>query len=325
MKIWCIAISIHMSLAAFAYSAEKKVLVIESYHPSLAWTEQCERGIRQILAENARLAYFYMDTKRIPEAQYPLQADSAWDAYLQQKPDLVMIGDDNGLRLLGPRFGNTRTPVVFFGINNNPRSYFNSLPSNITGLLERVPIVPWLRYLKEILPKSDSALILMDKSQTSLSIIEMNFKQKRFLDIAGIKISFTIAEDWNAWKQIVTQENDTHFLLFPTFHAIKDDSGHHISVEDVVTWTSKNSPVPVFTNQDYTVHDQGVVGAYVIQGETHGRQAAQIALDILSQKTPSIPNPPRTDRDGIFYFNLKQMARFQIHLPEDIRLVSIYQ
>lgn len=324
MNTWCMVLVLSLCCPLFSFAAQTKVLIIQSYHPSLAWVRQCETGIKEIFSGHAEISTFYMDTKRIPESRFHEKVDAAWDSYTELKPDLVMIGDDNGLRLLGPHFKGTMTPVVFFGINNNPRSYINPIPPNITGLLERLLIIPWLRYLKEILPNASSALVLMDKSQTSQSIFEVNFNNKTKINLAGMSVTCLLAENWEAWKKTVLDAKNHQLIVFPTFHALKDVKGDHVAVEDVVNWTSANSPIPVFTNQDYTIHDQGAVGAYVIQGVSHGRQAAQMALDILNHKR-STAMPPETDRKGLFFFNKKQMKRFHVTLPEDILRASIFQ
>lgn len=316
----CLVIS-----SVFCFADKAKVLVIESYDPRLEWTAQCEKGIASVLEDQAALSYFYMDTKRIPETEFPVQANMAWDLYLKEKPDLVMIGDDNGLRLLGPRFAQTATPVVYFGINNNPRHYFETMPENITGLLERTPVIPWLRYLKRIMPRADSALVLMDSSPTTQAIVEVTFQGKTHLNVGGIQAEYHIADNWDQWRDYITNSGKYSLLLLPTFHAVKDKDGHHMSVKDVIEWTSAHSPSPLFTNQDYTVSDTGVAGAYVIFGESHGKQAAEIARDILLGKQRVGQIPPKTDRTGKFYFNKKQMGRFKLEIPREISSQAIFK
>lgn len=324
MKKWCFVFLLLLFCPLSSHAFKAKILVIQSYHPSLAWVRQCETGINEILSDKADIATFYMDTKRLHEDQFKERAALAWSMYLKEQPDLVMIGDDNGLRLLGPRFAKTLTPVVFFGINNNPRAYMTPIPPNITGLLERLLVIPWLRHLKEIFPQASSALVLMDKSQTSQSIFNVNFHNKKQLNLAGMSVTCRLTEDWADWRKTVMNANVYQFIIFPTFHALKDENGSHVPVEVVVEWTSAHSPVPVFTNQDYTVHDKGAVGAYVLQGVTHGRQAAKMALDILNTRS-STSRPPKTDNKGVFFFNINQMKRFHVTLPEDIRRAVTFQ
>lgn len=314
-------------IAIDAVAAKKKVLVIESYHPVLAWTTQCERGIEGVLAPKYELHYFYMDTKRVPPSEFDKKAEMAWERYLKLQPDLVMIGDDNGLRLLGPKFSKTHTPVVFFGINNNPRYYFeqNAIPVNITGVLERTPVVPWLRYLTTIVPNSKAILVLMDSSSTSEAIVDVVFHRRKNIRIDGATSEYKIAKNWSEWKNIVESAKQYDLILMPTFHAVKDQTGALVSVEDVVAWTAAHTPIPVFSNQDYTVSDNGVIGAYVIYGVTHGKQAAEIALEILEKRKSQKFYTIISDTQGRFYFNRHQLDRFRLTLTKEIQEQAVFQ
>ena len=301
----------------------KKILIIQSYHPLLAWTAQCDKGIQSVLGQDYKLSFVYMDTKRIPMQAFSKKADHAWRKYLEIKPDLVMIGDDNALRLLGYKFSKTQTPVVFFGINNNPRFYFDHLPENITGLLERTPVKPLLRFLLRIFPNAEKCLILMDSSPTSEAIIEVVFEGRKILKTGKITAVYKKAKDWTDWKDIVSHSIGYDILIMPTFHSVKDERGISIDVNDIVEWTSANSAIPVFSNQDYTVSSKGVVGAYVIYGESHGRLAGEMALDILEKKSQKIGM--KTDREGKLYFNQEQLDRFEVKLPDDIKKRAVFQ
>jgi ABC-type uncharacterized transport system substrate-binding protein len=262
----------------------KKVLIIESYHPVLAWTDQCEQGIADVLGKEFSISSFYMDTKRIKEDEFQDRAEKAWKIFKERKPDLVMIGDDNALMLLGTKLAETKTPVVYFGINDNPRRYFKEVPENITGVLERTPVIPWARHIKQIIPWAEKALVLMDDSLTSEAIRDIVFSDKKKMTLSGITLEYQFAGKIDEWERIVKNAKKYDFILMPTFHAVKDRKGKAVSVEDVVAWTSANSPVPVFSNQDYTVGDNGVIGAFVIFGKHHGKLAGEMALEILKNK-----------------------------------------
>jgi len=307
-----------------ASSAQKqKILIIQSYHPSLAWTVQCDKGIQSVLGQNYTLSFFYMDTKRIPKQAFSKRADMAWGKYLNIKPDLVMLGDDNALRLLGKKFSKTQTPVVFFGINNNPRFYFDHFPPNITGVLERTPVKPLLRFLLRLFPNAEKCLILMDSSPTSDAIIQIVFEGRELVEIGGLTAAYKKAKNWSDWNDIVLGATNYDLLIMPTFHSVKDETGKTISVNDIVEWTSANSSIPVFSNQDYTVSSNGVVGAYVIYGESHGRLAGEIALELLEKKSQMIMM--KTDRRGKLYFNQEQLNRFGINLPDNMRKRAVFR
>jgi ABC-type uncharacterized transport system substrate-binding protein len=325
IRIIIVSVSLIMASALFFPVGAQKVLIVESYHPTLEWTVQCEKGIRSALGSTVAIVPFYMDTKRIPESDFRKKANLAFHTYLKEKPDLVMLGDDDALRLVGPMLAGKGTPLVYFGINDNPRNYFDKLPFNMTGVLERTPVIPWLRYLRQIFPDARRALVLFDESVTSQAIVDVVFQSKTSISIDGMNVDYKMTGTFREWKNIVKNTGSYQILLMPTFHSIKSDTGAPVSINAVIEWTSANTPVPVFTNQDYTVSDTGVIGAYVIYGLNHGRMAGEIARSILLDNTPVQDIPPKTDREGRFYFNRKQMERFGITLPESIKNTAVFK
>ncbi|MEF2144321.1 MAG: ABC transporter substrate binding protein [Desulfovibrionaceae bacterium] len=316
-----------LATAAFwgeAIAKPHSVLIIHSYHRELPWVQQCDQGISVVLSDSCLLNFVYLDTKRIPESEFPVRTKAAMTEVRRLDPDLVMLGDDNALRMLGPAIAEIPKPVVFFGINNNPREYFDELPENVTGILERVPLFPLIRHLARILPEAQKALVLTDSSPTSKAVIYTTFAQRRMVTVDKIEVEYLIASDWNEWRRAVKEQTTHDLIAIPLFHALKDNTGRHIPTEEVIRWTSKNSPVPVFAYQDYAVGDDGVVGSYVIFGKTHGRYAALLARDILEGKEPHVP-PAYMDQGGKFFFNEKQLKRFGLTLPPEIRERTIFR
>jgi ABC-type uncharacterized transport system substrate-binding protein len=302
-----------------ADAGQFKVLVVHSYHRELPWTVQCDRGIDEVFDGIATLDRVYLDTKRIPESEFAGRAEAAMKIFQRFDPDLVMLGDDNALRLLGPRMAESGKPVVFFGINNNPRSYFEeAIPDNVTGVLERVPLFPWIRHLTRIIPDANTALVLMDESPTSRAVVDVNFMDRKQVFIDGVGVSYKMARNWSEWQRVILEQKGLDFITMPLYHNLKDASGRYVPVEEVIRWSSANSPVPIFAYQDSAVGDDGAAGSYVIFGEEHARLAARIAKDILKGKTAHPPSASM-DQQGRFFFNKKQLARFGLMLPEDIR------
>lgn len=109
-----------MFICAATAHAKPKVLYIESYHDGYAWDQEQRAGLESIFKDQVELYNFQMDTKRVAPSRYQEKADLAWQYYLEVKPDVVVISDDNALMLLEQRFLKTDTPVVYMGINNNP-------------------------------------------------------------------------------------------------------------------------------------------------------------------------------------------------------------
>jgi len=307
-----------------AWARMPVVLIIESYHPVLEWTAQCEKGIRLALGPGYDVRSFFMDTKRVPEKEFPARAEEAWKVMLSTRPDLVMLGDDNALSMLGERIAKTGKPLVYFGINNNPRRYFEHLPPNVAGVLERTPVIPWLRHLANVLPQASRVLVLLDRSLTSDSIVAQVFQGHRILRVSGLSVEYHVAADWKDWQEKAAGAGAFDFILTPTFHALRSADGY-VDIETVVTWTAAHSPVPVFSNQDYTVGRAGFAGALVLVGTEHGRLAGEMAREILQGGLLPQEVQHRTDKDGQFYFSRTQLARFAITLPPDIEAKAVFK
>ena len=301
-----------------AFASQKNVLVIHSYHPSLAWVRQYTLGITEVFADTAALAHVYLDSQRASGPEMANHVEKAMAIFRDLKPDVVMTCDDDALRLLGPRILDTSTPLVFLGVNNNPRSYFNTIPGGMSGVLERVLLFPWIRHLRKIIPNATTALVLMDDSKTAESILAVTFADRKQVMVDGIRVEYRQAGDWDQWQRFVLESKSHDFIAMPVYHSLKDKAGRHVPVEKLIRWTSANSPIPMFAYQDYAVGDDGVVGAYVIQGEMHGRRAALLAKDILegrgAQSTYFI-----TDTEGVFFFNKKRLKEFGLTLPDSIQ------
>eukprot|EP00831_Metopus_contortus_P012386 TRINITY_DN14990_c0_g1_i1.p2 TRINITY_DN14990_c0_g1~~TRINITY_DN14990_c0_g1_i1.p2 ORF type:complete len:219 (-),score=32.73 TRINITY_DN14990_c0_g1_i1:1046-1702(-) len=212
----------------------------------------------------------------------------------------------------------------YFGINGNPRSYFSPMPENVIGILERIPLFPWARYLTEIVPDVRNMLVLMDDSQSSRGLVEVTFGEREQFEFNDCTISYKTTSDWAQWQRIVLEPDAYDVILTPLYHALKDDTGAHVSYEEVIRWTSKHSAAPVFATQDYAVGDDGVVGACTIFGEEHGRMAALLVKGIL-EGGDLLELSVAKDQKGTFYFNRKQLKRFGLTLPQSIRNQAIYR
>lgn len=68
VRVACCLVFVFFGTVALARTPV--VLIIESYHPVLTWTAQCEEGIRKALGGGFDVRSFFMDTKRIPESDF---------------------------------------------------------------------------------------------------------------------------------------------------------------------------------------------------------------------------------------------------------------
>ena len=121
--------------------SRKDVLLLNSYRPGFAWTDEVVRGVRSALANEPYVVEFwveYMDAARYSGPPYLDELERLYrHKYGGKKIDLIVSSDDDALEfLLSPRaelFANT--PVVFCGVNN-PRLASQAPRHRFTGVIE---------------------------------------------------------------------------------------------------------------------------------------------------------------------------------------------
>ncbi|MGL1903625.1 MAG: hypothetical protein OCC49_15925 [Fibrobacterales bacterium] len=295
----------------------KKILLIESYHEDYQWSISVRKGLLKELSPSDTLISFCMDTKRLPADQFQSQADSAWAQYEKTNPTLVVLADDNALKYLGERLATTRTPVIYLGINNNPRNYLTKRHMNITGVLERPLLKRSIRFLYDIYP-SKKILILLDSGLTSNIMFQEVFDNTYSQTLLGAQIDVVNTKDFSHWKETVVGSKKKGYdaiilaLYQSLFHKEK-----HIPSNAVMEWMQDNSPVPMFGFWDFSISKNGAIGGYVLFGETQGRAAGKMIVKIFNGAQPG-SLIPETPEKGTFLFSRKQLKKWNITLPKYI-------
>jgi len=222
------------------------ILVIESYLHGYPWDASYKRGLASLLPQ-AAFSYFEMDTKRLPPDQHVQQAELAWQRYLDTKPDLVVFGDDNALKYLGPKFRFTETPVVFLGINNNLRTYDLYPLVNITGVLERPMMKRNIAFINRLMGhRLKKLLVLFDSGTTSKVIKSEVFNDVDRMRIGGVEVHLRLLAKESEWHQTVREAKQNGFqaVIVGLFHTLVDERGINVNSEDLLAWTNENTPVP---------------------------------------------------------------------------------
>lgn len=307
----------------YSVHAKESILVIESYHAEYEWDKDFNRGISEVIGDQYQIENFYMDTKRLAKTEYQNRADAAWEKYKQVKPSLVILADDNALKLLGKRFEKEPTLVVYLGINGNPRNYVSLDSKNITGVIERPLLKRSLVILSKILtPNPKKILVLLDNGTTSNVTIESMGGKKQFR-LSGIDISVKAIGSWQEWQNSVlkAKENGYDALIVGLYHTIKDH-GKAVAAEKVITWTSEHTPIPPFGFWSFSIGADKAIGGLVLDGYYQGELAAKIALKGLKDGK-FFHTFPKTAEEGELLFSQTQMNKWNITLPTEIEKKAI--
>lgn len=301
-----------------AHAADQTILVVESYHAEFAWDAAYRDALTRRLAPEFGLEFFEMDTKRLPPDRHPAMAQKALARIKQQRPVLVILGDDAALKSLGREIERLEIPAVYLGINNNPRFYNDGrMFAHITGVLERPLIKRSIAFVRQIVPDTRRVLVLFDKDLTSTIIGNEVFYGRESLSIEGVEVVFQQYGTFSEWQRAVLEAKDKGFqaIFAGLYQALKGAGGATVDAEEVITWTSRKTAVPLFGFWDFAIGPDKSAGGLVCSGKEQGNAAAEIALKILRQGEKPAAIPPRTAPQGNLVFSRKQLSRFGLSVP----------
>lgn len=302
--------------AGIAFAQPQKVLVINSYHAEYPWVVDHNTALKKTLGDTAHLTFFYMDTKRLPKGEHMEMADRAMAAYEAEKPDVVVLTDDNALMALGKRVTAKGTPVVYLGINNNPRKYLGKMLL-ATGVLERPLLKRSIVYLNDILGGDlQKCLVLFDDGTTAHTLKAEVFQERDSLSFANTVTDIRCIKHLDDWERTVLSAKEKGYdaVILGLYHTLTDQDGNPVDSEEVAMWTSENSPVPLFGFWDFTIGKGKAIGGLVLAGEPQGREAGKLVLRILSGEDPHNVQPV-TAEHGRFVFSNHELQRWNIELP----------
>lgn len=309
---------------AAAQAAPPTILLIESYHADFEWDAGYRAALKARLEPAYKLVTFEMDTKRLPPERHTAMADQAWALYLKLKPALVIVGDDAALSLLVTRLAATTTPVVYLGINNNPRNYFDPAKvRNITGVLERPLVKRNVAQLRKILPQARRVLFLFDTSITSTVILNEAFQGRMQQQFEGLTVDIKLIGDWGPWQAevLAARSNGYDAVYVGSYQAMRDGARPPRTAMSMMRWSSEHAQVPLFGLWDFFIGADLATGGLVLDGREQGMEAATIALRILGGAAPGSIYPVTAQR-GRFVFSRTQLERHHITLPPEIAAQS---
>ena len=312
-------------VAAAEDDPTKNVLILNSYHPGYAWSDEEQAGIVDTFrARNPNwLPYIeYLDCKRFPIAEHLRELGAIMDnKYRDVKFSLVIAMDDPALEFVL----NNRTklfeniPIVFCGINNfTPAMLVGH--SNVTGIAENIDIGGTIEAMLGLHPDCREILVLHDYTVTGLAVRkEVENLVPRFS--ARTKFRFIDRLDMKDVLKELDRLPKGSLVLEIGF--ITDKSGCTFGLTETTDLFVKHSPVPVYGAYEARL-GHGIVGGKLTSAKIHGANAAMMAHRVLDgEKASNIP--VATKSDAQFMFDHRAMERFGIPLsalPENSIIIN---
>ncbi len=279
----------------------RKILWVDSYHQGYEWSDEMEKGIREVLYETGvNLKIVRMDSKRNDTAAFGWDAGlRARDAVEEFKPDVVIASDDNAQKyLVVPFLKGSGLPVVFCGVNWDA-SIYGYPTANITGMVEE-DLVPEM--LKKFQPHARGKRIgyLAGNVETERKIVDIY--NTRFF---GGEMKSYLVNSMDAFKKAVLRaQEEVDMLYFSNYSGVSD-------------WQPAEAEEFLFNNTKIpTGSHNGFMAPYVLFTVAklpmeQGNFAAKSALRILDGLSPA-QIPVAVNELNLITINLKmaQAANF---------------
>ncbi|MNW40517.1 Phytochrome-like protein cph2 [compost metagenome] len=322
-------IMLYCSPSVFArdFAPVKDVLILNSYHKGLAWSDDQTRGITDTMRDteiNATLYTEYIDGKRYPsEEDIGKFYDKLKDKYKYVDFDMIIVTDDIALDMaLKYREESERDmlPIIFSGINAVGAEKLTEQYDNVTGIIEEIDPAGTVNLALQVNPDIDTVYVLFDNSQSGESTgsivtdqIHDHFPHLDVISMNNLRYDQVMEE--------ASQLDRNSIILVTTYFS--DVTGKTVEFDRFAKELSRQSAVPVYHIFDFGLND-GAIGGSMISGFLQGKYAADLAIRILNGE--SADQIPFLSENTIRHvFDYAQLQRFDIpvsKLPQGTEIIN---
>lgn len=304
-------------------TGRKQVLVLNSYHHGMRWTDGIISGIASVMGNNdtVDLNYEFMDTKRNASPEYIQKLFQLYRyKFMGKKFDLVITSDDDAYNLARKYHFELfpQVPIVFSGVN-----FFQ--PNDIrhdklvTGVVEAVDIGKTLELALRLHPGTRRIVVVNDMTSTG----ESNRKLLNTVLTGFPSVQFDFYEDMNMseLQERIGKLTPDSLIFLLSFN--RDKSNNVFSYEESIRRISARSKVPIYSVWDFYL-GSGIVGGMLTNGFSQGEIAAKMGLRILKGERPeNVPVVMTSPNRYMFdYRYLKQFAIDPDTLPEQSLIIN---
>lgn len=318
---------LYFSSLCFAQSEKKQVLILNSYHQGLSWTDNIVKGIKEGLKpiEN-QIEYYieYMDTKRFSTQEYEDRIlNLLRNKYKKIKFNIIFVSDNDALIFILKHYEELfkNTPVVFCGINNFNEQILTKNRKWFTGVAEETDILGTVQIALKLHPNADKVYVINDVTTTGLAMKREFLKiEPQFRD----KINFIMIENPNMKELIKAVENIPDKSIVLLLLVNRDKTGNFFAYEESLDLLYPHTKAPIYSVWDFYL-GRGIVGGKLTSAFSQGKKAGEIGFKILNGKAPSqIPIVKESPNEYMFDYN--ELKKFKISLdkiPQESRIINL--
>lgn len=299
------------SLPVKADTAPKKILILNSYHEGLSWTEEETQGIMKVLKaydSSCCINVEYMDWKNYPTDQ---NLDNLYRhlqyKYSNKTNDVIIATDDAALQFAVKHQADlfAGAPIVFCGVNKEGIEKLGVEKQKVTGVTEIVDPEGTVKAALTINPDIREIFVLFDNTESGKSTGQKTIQGIQSIN-PNIKINTLNDKKVEDILTAVSQAPDDSIVLITTYYM--DPYGFAVGFEEFARKVSKNSRVPVFHLYEFGMGN-GAIGGSMLSGRLQGESAGKLAVRILKGEDVS-SIPIQIEKTTRYIFDYLQLQRF---------------
>ncbi len=314
-------------IAYAAIPAKKHVLVLNSYHEGLSWTDGIVKGIESVFKSEAggrdvELYYEYMDTKRyFGERYFQKLYDAYAEKYRKTHFDAVIVTDNDAFDFARKHYRGlfASVPIVFCGVNDYNDSMIRGF-DRMTGVAEDTDVKSTIEIALKLHPDTSQFVVVGDNTTTGIAM------KNQVLEVAPFfrdRVRFVFVEDFDIRELLSkVRELPARSIILLTV-VNRDSKGNFFPYEESLDLIYKASNVPIYSFWDFYLGG-GIVGGMLTSSTQQGKSAAQMALRILNgEKVSAIPIMKKSP--NLYMFDYRELKRFnarQSNLPAEAVVIG---
>lgn len=309
--LWVIIFLLLNNMSVFA-QANKKVLIINSYHRGFQWSDDVISGIEKVFYDTkVDTNILYMDFKRISTPEYYNKLRDLYKVQLKNhKYDLILALDtfayDFSLQNYAELFSDE--PLFFTGIEQfvleDVKKYH--LENKVSGILEKRAFDENIEMISSLIPHLKKLYIINDKSVNGDD--SEPFIESAIDKIANkFEIEYIRKSTLKDLKNKFSVSNKEEAVLFIRFYNDKD--GNYYRNSEIAEMIDA-SQLPVFTTDTLFI-GKGSFGGKLVNIKALGEQTGKSVLAILNgtHKPPFV----QTEDTYEYIFDYNKAKKFDIN------------
>ncbi len=274
--------------------AKPRILVMHSSDRSSSTVQRLDEGIHEVLGHNRQpmtVRWHYLGIDHLPEEDLREDAAKIGARAIEKfDPDLVIAVDDEAQQYLVSRYGGLARPkVVFTAIDQEPGVYGYAGASNVTGIVETLPLAALRETLLQARKGQPLRLgVIGSPSATG----QGQRRQVQAYDWAPHQVvAMESPSDFASWKTAIqAMEGKVDALLVLSYEGLQASplDTSPVPPAEVVRWIEANAkPLPLGVSLGYV--EMGGALSVAPSVRVMGEEAVDMAMVWLKA---GVPTPP---------------------------------